>query len=95
MDEQNRESICEQIEEMLKASFKIDDSYLCQENRSKNLLSSPFNFDGIVLTYLFAEVEKNFQIRIAPEELDNYAFTTIHGIAEIVERHLRKKSKDC
>ena len=84
MEKEKKAIVCEKIEKILYTSFKVDSNGFCTENRAKSLFLPPFNLDGIMLVYLFAEVEKVFHIKIEPEYLENYAFTTIAGIADIV-----------
>lgn len=89
----DKNCICEKIEELLEESFSIQRADLCQENREKSLLKAPFYLNGIHLVYLLAAVEKNFQIRIKSQELDDYAFTTISNIAGIIERQLKNSGE--
>ncbi len=86
MNKQDKSEICKEIETMLQASFGVDPIVLCPENRKINLFLHPFNFDGIALLYLLAEVEKKFRIKIAAKYLDDYSFNTIDGIADIIRR---------
>lgn len=84
MEKEKKAIVCEKIEKILHTSFEVDGNGFCTENRAKSLFLPPFNLDGIMLVYLFAEVEKAFHIKIESEYLENYAFTTIDSIASIV-----------
>ncbi len=84
MEKEKKSIVCEKIEKILHASFDVDSSSFCVENRAKSLFLPPFSLDGIMLVYLMAEVEKVFRIKIEPEYLENYAFATIESIASIV-----------
>lgn len=86
MEKEKKSIVCDKIEKILHASFDVDSNSFYVENRTKSLFLPPFSLDGIMLVYLFAEVEKAFHIKIEPECLENYAFATIDGIAGIVCR---------
>lgn len=92
MENKVKVRVCEDIERLLRISFNIDPKILTTENRNKSLFLYPFGFDGITMIYLLAEVEKKFQIRIEAKYFEDYSFSTIDGIVDVVYRNLYEKN---
>ncbi|QNK41198.1 hypothetical protein [Caproicibacter fermentans] len=73
---------------ILYEKFDIPNSYLNLEYWSQPLTGNVFHFSGVDLTYLFFEVEKVYHIHINSSDLEDYAFSSINKISEIVQRYV-------
>lgn len=92
------ECIHDIICDILIEKLRIPKDLLVAENMSKPLTGSPFHLSCIKLTYLFFEVEKALHIRIDSDCLQNYGFSTLGNIEEIVaavydDRHLSRSTR--
>lgn len=58
------------IERLVQRMFHFDDTFFTPENVQKPLLSSPWNFDSIMLVYLFLELEKQLGYKVASHTSD-------------------------
>ena len=78
-------SVCHKVIEMLHTKLFIPEPDLVQENWDMPLTGNLFKMNGVHLTYLFFEIEKEFDIRIDERRLDYYGFSTINKIAALIE----------
>lgn len=94
MTDANREQVREKIKNLLEREFSVDWSTISQEDCAKSIFLQPFNFDGIILVYLLAEIEKQFRIKIPENYFDEYSFSTVDGIVNVVYQVCRETSHD-
>ena len=94
MTDINREQVRKKIESLLERKFSVDWSTISQEDCAKSIFLQPFNFDGIILVYLLAEIEKYFGIKIPQNYFDEYSFSTVDGIVNVVYQVCRENSHD-
>ena len=76
------DKVIEIINEKLRRSIDC----LQMKNWDTPLTGEPFYLSGIELMYLLFEIEKQFDIRIDSNDLDNYGFCSINNIVSIIER---------
>lgn len=55
------------------------------------LTGAIWNITAIDMTYLFLEVEKQFQIHIDASKLDNYQFNTVNLITDTICQYLNQQ----
>ena len=79
-----KENIVIRVNEILSKVFHISTKYLCDNNFDQPLTGSGFNLSAASMVYLFFEIEKIFKIHIPAYMLDDYAFSSICSISEIV-----------
>lgn len=72
------------ISKIMVEKLKVDPSLITDENCYKPLTGNAFSLNRLDMTYLFFEVEKDFDIRIDTTKILNYEFNTINGIADLV-----------
>lgn len=87
----NREIIYKKLSELLVNKYGISEKVLVLENYNEPLTGRIFNFDGIDLTYLFFVIQDEFKLHINPEQILNYEFNSINGIARLVEKSVNKE----
>ena len=73
---------------VLKKSTAISDEMLDASNWDKPLTGYYYKLLAIDLVYLLFELEEEFNIKILYESLENYQFSTINGICEIIQERL-------
>lgn len=56
-----------------------------------NLLQRKFKFRARDLIYLLSDVEREFNITISDDDIDNIKFNTIGNIINIINKELQKK----
>lgn len=80
------------LNNIFKARFGIDlfnNKYDLKIN--DNLLGGKCKLDARDLIYLLYDVEKEFEITISEDDVDNVKFNTIDNIRNIVNKELNKK----
>lgn len=82
----SHEAIRQRIADVLVGRFGISEEQLAADCWDVPLTGSVFRFSAVDLTYLFLELEKAFSVRIGREHLDEYGFSTLNNIAEILEK---------
>jgi len=80
----NKEMVSARLVDLLTSRLGMDKALLNSENFDLMLTGDVFMFGDIDMAYLFCEVEKAFSIRIPREMLDDYGFSTLNKIADIV-----------
>ena len=80
----SKESVYATLSTILTSRIGIDETRLGIESRDLILTGDIFRLDDITMVYLFCEVEKTFGLRIPREILDDYGFSTISKIVDIV-----------
>ena len=50
-----------------------------------------YNFSATDLVYILLELERELQVKIPPEDLEQYGFSTIDKICTVLERHKLQK----
>jgi acyl carrier protein len=78
------ETISEQIAEILCQKFHRSQDTLEKKNWNKPLTGEPFYLTDIDMVYLLFELEKQYDKHVDSEYLDNYGFSTISKIANIL-----------
>lgn len=77
--------IVEKVKEIISQLFQV--TLKCEEEtNSLPLTGKIIGLSAIDLTYLFFEIEKEFNIKIDTDNVLNYEFNTINGIADIVAK---------
>lgn len=71
----------------IKKINKLDESLY-----NSNLCGLHFNLGYVDLLYLFFELEKKFNIKFTLEDINNYKFTSINNIEQIINK---KISRNC
>nr|WP_207717952.1 acyl carrier protein [Clostridium beijerinckii] len=61
-------------------------------NIDDNLLGSKFRLAARNLYYLLCDIEKEFDITISEEDIDNIKFNTINNIIKIINKELQQKA---
>jgi len=84
----NKEEILISLLELIANTYKIPESILIPQNFNEPLTGNKFSFDGILMTYLFFDVQKKFNVNISAEQILNYEFNTINGVIELIEKAL-------
>ncbi|GEP64320.1 hypothetical protein CBE01nite_20880 [Clostridium beijerinckii] len=81
------------LNEIFKDRFNID---LFNDelniNIDDNLLGSKFRLAARNLYYLLCDIEKEFDITISEEDIDNIKFNTINNIIKIINKELQQKA---
>ncbi len=83
-DKDNRQKIIDKIIHIMVQKLKVNQNLLIVENYDKPLTGTVFNISGLMMTYLFFEIEKSFGIRIDTAKILNYEFNTINDITELI-----------
>lgn len=52
-------------------------------------LTGKMMFSPIDMVYVFLEIQKHFNIKLASEDLENYKFNSINGIKDVVFNALK------
>ena len=78
--------ICKEVNEFFNLQLNS-----CDEIFKANLTGNDIRLNGISLTYLFFHIEKIYDIKINTDDILNYEFNTINGIADLVNTTLAKK----
>lgn len=83
------------LNNIFKNRFNIDlfDSKYNQ-NINENLLGSEFRLKARHLIYLLFDIEKEFNVIIPEEAIDNEQFNTINNIIDIIIREIDKKDME-
>ena len=84
----NRVEIINALTDILHKSFHVPKDLCTPDFYDLPLTSERFHFDGGLLLYFFFEAEKHFSIRIPQGRLDDYRFSSISGMAQIIEECL-------
>jgi acyl carrier protein len=84
----NKNEIINAVNDLLVRKFSISEESLTAESRSESLLGTAHNMGAIGLTYLFFELQREFNVKFAPHLLQDYNFMTIDGIVSAVEQSL-------
>ena len=80
----DKESAQAYVRTMLTEFLKVPEEQKKAIDRYTPLTGEPICLDVIELTYLFLEIEKRLNIRISPEQISDYQFCTISGIADCI-----------
>lgn len=63
-------------------------------NINDNLLGKNFRLKARDLIYLLYDIEKEFNIVISEDDIDNIKFNTINNIISIINKALQQKEKE-
>ena len=80
----SKETILASLTAILTSRFGIEKSLLNVENFDLMLMGNIFRLNGVSMAYLFCEVEKAFSICIPKEMLEDYGFSTVNKIVDII-----------
>ncbi|MCL2203421.1 MAG: hypothetical protein FWB88_05740 [Defluviitaleaceae bacterium] len=80
----DREMVYATLVKILTSHLGMDENRLDSDSYDLMLTGDCLRQDDVSMVYLFCEVEKAFGIRIPREMLDDYGFSTINKIADIV-----------
>jgi len=81
-----RDECLESLLFILENKLKVRSDLLVRENFSAALTGHIFQFSAIELLYLFLEIEREMNISINVELMDQYQFNSINGIMELMVR---------
>lgn len=81
-------NIIERVINILKIRFDVKEDLLLPENYYLPLTGDLFRFTVVDLVYLLFEIEAEFKIRISPELLRNYGFSSIYTIASAIQSEI-------
>ena len=75
---------------LLHSKFDIPEEHLLREFFDMPLTGNPFHLNGLSMTYLFLEVEKNYRIFISDKELEDYHFNSINAIIDLISKRKQR-----
>ena len=75
---------------MLHEQFLVPNELLTEVNYNLPLTGEVFGFNGLLLTYVFFEVQRIFGIHLGSEAVIEYGFNSINKIICQVEKCLHK-----
>ncbi len=87
----NKCSVIDKIVNVMVDKLKINPNYLIEKNYDKPLTGPFFDLQATDMTYLFFEIEKNFNIKIMPHDILDEQFNTVKGIAEVIIKYNSKE----
>jgi len=87
----DREKILIKLIELLIKKYGISENILISRNYDKPLTGNIFNLDGISLTYLFFDIQKEYNLRFNAEQILNYEFNTINGIVDLIGKCINQE----
>lgn len=79
-----RDEICRVIQKKIEKIRDIKVEVLDEKWKEEFLTGAYWNLSAEHMVYLYYEICDYFQIQIEVEELENYRFATVNGIADIV-----------
>ncbi|MFZ2538237.1 MAG: hypothetical protein WAX04_05000 [Oscillospiraceae bacterium] len=82
----NQNTNIEIITEIMQNKLGVPKEILIQGNYDEAITGFLFHFDAVQLTYLFMELENQLGIIICSEDIMNYEFNTINGIANLIAK---------
>ena len=78
----------ERIFKVLKRCVTLPEEFLEISNWQKPLTGNDCRLSATDLVYLLFELEEEFEVRIPPEALNDYGFSTIKGICSIIQEQI-------
>ncbi|GAA4653034.1 hypothetical protein GCM10023142_01720 [Anaerocolumna aminovalerica] len=78
-------TINNRVVEVLHQKFHLPHDILIQKNWDKPLTEEPFYFSDIEMVYLLFELEKSYGMCVKSEDMDDYGYSTIRKITNIME----------
>lgn len=83
-------TIKDNVKEILRDKFRFSDALLDEIHWDEPLTGRRFSFSGTDLAYLLFEVEGLFDIRIDSRFFDQYGFSSLTKIIQIIEQSAKK-----
>ena len=78
-------TINNRVVEVLHQKFHLPHDILIQKHWDKPLTLEPFYFSDIEMVYLLFELEKSYGMCVKSEDMDDYGYSTIRKITNIME----------
>lgn len=78
----------ERVLHVLRRCAVLPEDLLEPNNWQKPLTGKDYRLSAVDLIYLLLELEEEFDIRILPDALGAYRFSTIEGICGIIQEHI-------
>jgi hypothetical protein len=78
-------NMIEIVTNVLHKRLALDELILTEENWDKPLTCNPFNLSGVMMCYLLFEIENYLNIRFRCEEMNEYGFSSIRKIAQLIQ----------
>ena len=91
MNESVRVGIEEKIKQVLISALKVNPKVLAASDSNTPLLGRGIGLDSIETLTLVAEIEKEFDMQIADEDLTASLFKSLATLAEYVQRQLAEQ----
>ena len=91
MNESVRVGIEEKIKQVLISALKVNPEVLAASDSNTPLLGRGIGLDSIETLTLVAEIEKEFDMQIADEDLTASLFKSLATLAEYVQRQLAEQ----
>lgn len=76
----------DKIINILRFRLEVSDKKLIKENNIIPLTGRMFQCTSLDMTYLFFELEKEFECTIDINQIKSYEFNTIRGISELISK---------
>ena len=78
----------ERVLHVLEKCTVLPEALLEPSSWQKPLTGKDYRLSAVDLVYLLFELEEEFGIRISPDALNAYHFSTIEGICSIIQEHI-------